>query len=354
MPESTAKFRTIDRPFAAYWGRSVALIALLAHTYAVNAQPSADIAYLSGARYNDLIVCVLHVGSDAVDVVGTGQRDGRPMWSPDGEWLAHTFDHDGERRIRIVKANGADAIILPSPGGPARHPRWSPDGNRIAFIAGPPNAEQIFVYDRNTKTIERWGSGNPALLQPAWVSDDRLVAVGRIGKPGSQTTDLFWVTQTRADRIDDALPDHGKYFEWAPSSPGIGEFLAFESDDGGDREIIVYAPQRGAIDVSNHRAADWNPRWSPDRRNIAFESFRGGHRGIYQVNALRVLVNTVSAPENANAWDPNWSPDGDWIVYVSDLNGAADLFATRSNGEETVQLTNTPGLQLAPAWRPVR
>ncbi len=318
------------------------------------AQPAGDIAYLSGPRQDQLTVCVLHVATGVVESVGLGKRDGRPVWSPDGARLAHTCDENGQRRIRVVDADGSNGTVLPTPNSPAYHPRWSPDGSRLAFVAGPENAERIYVYDRVSASIKPWGNDQPPLLQPAWVSDDRLVAIGRIGRPGSQTTDLFWVSQSRVDRIDDALPEYGKYFEWAPSSPGIGEFLAFESNDGGDREIYVYAPQRGAIDVSNHRAADWNPRWSPDRRNIAFESFRGGRRGVYQVNALRVLVGTVYAPEGANAWDPDWSPKGDWIVFVSDQSGTPNLFATRSGSEEIVQLTDGPGVQLAPAWRPSR
>lgn len=357
MPDSSPKsslLETTYRPISTGPMSGIVALAVLAVAGVANAQPPGDIAFLSGARHDDLIVCVLHVGSDAVDVLGVGRGDGRPVWSPDGARLAHTFDDNGERRIRIVKADGTGANVLASPDGSARHPRWSPNGGRIAFVAGWRNAERIYVYDLSTKTTEPWGGDRPPLMQPAWVSDDRLVAVGRISRPGSQTTDLFWVTRTRAYRIDDALPANGKYFEWAPASPGVGEFLAFESDDGGDREIFIYVPRRGAIDVSNHRAADWNPRWSPDQRNIAFESFRGGHRGIYQVNALRVLVSELHAPDNANAWDPDWSPDGDWIVYVSDETGDANLFATQSGGGKTVQLTDAPGLQLAPAWRPSR
>jgi len=332
----------------------IALGLLLSLASVAHAQPIGDIAYLSGASHDDLTVCVLHIGSDAVDIIGTGQRDGRPVWSPDGTRIAHAVDQEGESRIRIVMANGANETILASPGGPARHPRWSPKGDRIAFVSGPRNSERIYVFDTKTQISKPWGGDQPPLMQPSWVSEDRLVAVGRVGGPGSQTTDLYWVTQSRADRINDALPEHGNYFEWAPVSPGVDEFLTFESDDGGDREIFVYAPQRGAFDVSNHRAADWNPKWSPDGRNIAFESFRGGRRGVYQVNALRVLVNEVNAPDNGNAWDPEWSPDGEWIVYVSDQTGYSNLFASRSNGRDTVQLTDAPGLQLAPAWRPAK
>ncbi len=327
----------------------ICAIVALSEAYA---QPDGDIAFLSGSRPEILMVSVLHIASDQVLAVGSGKHDGRPTWSPDRIHIAHTFDQDGERRIRVVEANGANPMVIAIPTGSVRHPRWSPDGTRIAFESGLPNDEQVYVYHLATNASTRWGGDQIPLMQPAWTSQDRLVCVARIGGHGSQTTDLFWVTANRADRINDAMPDHGKYFEWAPTSPGIGDILAFESNDGGDREIFVYAPSRGSVDVTNHRAADWNPRWSPNRRTIAFESFRGGRRGVYQVNALRVLVSEVNAPHDANTWDPDWSPDGEWIVYVSDQTGIANLFASAANGKETVKLSNTPGLQLAPAWRP--
>lgn len=342
----------LRRPVQTAWRTWALLCAALGALGTPSAQPAGDIAYLNGPNARERTVCVLHLDSREVDEVGVGPDDGRPVWSPNGMRLAHTFGGAAGRAIRVIDADGENPVELPSVGASSRQPRWSPDGARIAFVAGAPNAEQIHVFDWATGSVERWGVPAIPLIQFAWVSADRLVAVGRVGSPGSQTTDLFWVTRTRTDRIVDAMPEYGEYFEWAPDSPGFGDFLAFESDDGGDREIFVYAPQRGAIDVSNHRAADWNPKWSPDRRTLAFESFRSGRRGIYRVNALRVLVDTIRAPAQADAWDPDFSPNGAWIVFVSDENGDADLFVARVDGSDVSQITDAPGLQCAPAWRP--
>jgi Tol biopolymer transport system component len=339
------------------WGRIPALaVAIIVAGYcaASFAQPEGTIAFLAGPDSHNLTVSVLHLASGEIRPVGVGPRDGRPQWSPDGARLAHTLDDGGTRRIRVVSADGSTAFILPMTGSNPRDLRWSPGGSQLACVVGAPAQERIEVYDFAARSSALWGTELPPVIQPDWAAEDRLVAAGRVGDYGSQSTDLFWVTRTRTDPIKDATAAQGRYAEWAPASPGIGDFLAYESDDGGDREIFMYAPQRGAVDVSNHRAADWNPRWSPSRRHIAFESFRGGRRGIYVVHALRVVINEVAADDEASAWDPAWSPDGGWLAFAADPTGVPNLFAATSDGADTVQLAPSDGVQVAPAWRPER
>lgn len=133
--------------------------------------------------------------------------------------------------------------------------------------------------------------------------------------------------------------------------PGETTRIAFESNEDGDREIYVLG-KKGIANVTNHRAADWNPVWSPDGKTMAFESFRGGHRGIYEVYSDTAHVKTVAAEPGVDSWSPGWSPDGQYIVYVSDATGQPELFATAERGLKTVQLTRDGGPKEAPAWRP--
>ena len=41
----------------------------------------------------------------------------------------------------------------------------------------------------------------------------------------------------------------------------------------------------GVTQLTDHRAVDWNPAWSPDGAQIAFVSERDGNREIYVMNA---------------------------------------------------------------------
>ncbi len=140
---------------------------------------------------------------------------------------------------------------------------------------------------------------------------------------------------------------HGAY---SMEDPGEGNRIAYESDEGGDREIFVLG-RRGVANVTNHRAADWNPVWSPDGRRLAFESFREGARGIYQVFTDTALVSPLAAGEG-DSWSPTWSPDGKWVAFVSDRRGRPGLFVVSDKGEDLKALDGPEGAVAFPAWRP--
>ncbi|MCP4640315.1 MAG: hypothetical protein GY851_07785 [bacterium] len=326
---------------------SVALLAL--------ATPSEHVAFVSGTEQEDLCVCVIDVATGDVARVGSGVRDGAPAWSPDGNRIAYTTAKDGGLRVRIVDADGSN------PAGPEhanewnRQPVWSPDGTRIAYTAGEPPAEHIVVYDVATKAEARWGGELAGLSSPAWVGNDQVVAIGRIPRKGGIATELFSVTSDEATAL---LPDRsaaGSYVEWAPRPHPSGMGLAYESNDGGDREIFVLLfARRIVIDVSNHHAADWNPVWSPDGKRIAFESFRSGRRGIFSVDPERLLVTPVMADTVGDHWAPTYSPNGEAMAFVSNRTGDPELFVVDLAGGDVRQLTDHAGPDLAPAWRPER
>ncbi|MBX3176706.1 MAG: PD40 domain-containing protein [Candidatus Hydrogenedentes bacterium] len=133
--------------------------------------------------------------------------------------------------------------------------------------------------------------------------------------------------------------------------PGDTESFAFESDEGGDREVFVMG-RRGIVNVTNHRAADWNPVWSPEGKLLAFESFRGGNRGVYTVFTDTAYVRHVAGGREFACWSPAWSPDGRYLVYVSDESGAAELHAAEIEDADRRALTAAGGGKEAPAWRP--
>ena len=110
--------------------------------------------------------------------------------------------------------------------------------------------------------------------------------------------------------------------------------------------------RRGIINVSNHHAADWNTVWSPDDDWMAFESFRGGRRGIYRLLASTGNTSPVFTGEDFDCWAPDWSPDGEWIVCVSDMTGTPQLYVVRPDGSELKQITRGEAPALAPAWQP--
>lgn len=268
---------------------------------------------------------------------------------------------------------------LPEEKGREYHPR-------IAYSAhdGEPQASTIHVWDMDTNQEAVWGGGQKGLMRPVWLGEESLLiaalqdqletmggpeaqawaaihpnpantllAIGlRMDSAGGLSTDIFVVTPEHALPLPSkVMPSVGSYAEWNPAMHPGGSKVAFESNDGGDRELFVLS-YKGALDVSNHHAGDWNPVWSPKGDWLAFESFRSGRRGIYRVNTDTALAYPIAVHADSDCWGPSWSPDGAWMAYASDENGASAVYVSHSNGQEPRRLLDASGPVYAPAWRP--
>ncbi len=345
-----------------------------------------EIAFVSGTEQEDRCVCVLDVESGAVRRVGAGDRDGAPVWSPDGAWLAFQSKQPDGMGVRVVRADGSDGRALAHQHVWNHAPAWAPDGRRLAYTADADMGmvRHLMVYDLETDTETRWAEQTLAsgFFTPVWMpnlllmtalnpeqdlelegvdtaallaeaeAEGALLAIGLVGEPGALSTEIFLATSGQAAPLLPLLtPDSHRYAEWAVRPSGDGERIAFESNDGGDRELFIIN-KRGLADVTNHRAADWNPVWSNDDKWLAFESFRGGRRGVYRLFSDTARVFPVAAgPDHAN-WAPAWSPDDDCIAFVSDRSGDPELYLFEIDSGVTRRLTEHAGPDLAPAWRP--
>lgn len=294
----------------------------------------------------------MDLASGAVRPVGAGQRDATPAWSPDGQWLAFVASTEAGRKVHVVRADGSDLRALPNEHEWNSAPQWSPDGTRLAYTGSEGLESRIMVCDIARSSEAVWGGDQPGLMRPVWQDGSTLVAAGYVGEPGEVLTDLFTVKadETRPLTI---LPRERPYAEWSPAVHPTMTAIAFESNDGGDREIYV-ALGTSLFNLSNHRAADWNPSWTANGEWLCFESFREGRRGLYRVQPEALRIVTVAASPEYDNWAASWSPDGEHAVFVSNRTGDPELFlVTPREGESSVrQLTDHAGPDLAPAWRP--
>jgi len=81
-----------------------------------------------------------------------GGHEGKPIFSPDGKWIAYSGQYDG---AGFISATRADVYVIPAEGGKPRritwHPGadlavgWTPDSRRILFRS---NREAFALFDR--------------------------------------------------------------------------------------------------------------------------------------------------------------------------------------------------------------
>jgi TolB protein len=142
---------------------------------------------------------------------------------------------------------------------------------------------------------------------------------------------------------------------WSPD----GKQIAFRSQrDGNDEIYVMRADGSQQQNITLDPAGDWSPAWSPDGRRIAFSSQRGDDalRSIYVINVDGTgLVNLTQ--DKSEGEYPAWSPDGARIAFSCYQGGRDatldyDICLMNADGSGQVNLTRNPAYDMYPTWSP--
>ena len=120
-------------------------------------------------------------------------------------------------------------------------------------------------------------------------------------------------------------------------SPDRSE-IAFVS--GGD---IWTVPAKGGVArlLVSHPATESRPLYSPDGKQLAFESTRTGNGDIYVLTIDSGETRRLTYSDTPEVLD-GWSRDGKWLYFEStrnDINAAADIFRVNVEGGTPLEVT---------------
>jgi len=276
-------------------------------------------------------VVVMNADGSGLKTVYSGGVLQHPRWSPDGRKLVFSgqslalapsspcwwYDVTCQMKIFVANADGSGGIahLTDSLAWHSVDPVWSPDGNRIAFtyeFDGIDDAYSIEVMNAD-------GSGKSRLAYPAnwqtelymsptWSPDGRSLAFQFLtfASDGSTTLQILVAdlagslrTLVSAFPVNFQLSASGAYGpEWSPD----GGRLLFRNNRG-----LSIAPLDGSSIVHvTADATDGMASWTPQGR-IVFTRIRNGVSRIFVMNADGSGAMMLPQPAGHNFW-PSWAP----------------------------------------------
>ena len=131
-----------------------------------------------------------------------------------------------------------------------------------------------------------------------------------------------------------------------------GDRLVFMRRVAGNMDIYVKHLGSGNVTrLTDSRAFDEFPEFSPNGTTVAFGSNRSGSYDIWTKNVQTGQLRRITTDPHADSY-PSFSPDGSKITFQSTRGGNLDIWVKDLSSGQTTQVTGSSVGERYPTWSP--
>lgn len=239
-----------------------------------------------------------------------------PGLSPDGREIAFVSAGD----IWTVPAEGGEARLLVAHRGVESRPLYAPEGRRLAFVSTRTGGGDIYILDFQTGAMRRLTFDDGLEQLDGWSPDGQWIYFSSTSRDIAGMNDIFRVRATGGTPM--AVTDD-RY---------VNEFSGAVSPDGRTLAFSARGSSSGQWWRRGHSHLDMSELWT----------VRLDDGGATAPAAYTQLTER----DGKSSW-PMWSADGRTIYFMSDRDGAENLWSRpAAAGGTHRKLTNFKGGRL--------
>jgi Tol biopolymer transport system component len=286
--------------------------------------------------------------------------------SPDGKTMVvMARDSQGQYHLAFSSPPGAPPkpythppLSGPRPADASSVLQFSPSGKYVGFLGRPRGAPEFWRIPLDGSPPEElWRATDNNLLEFTWLPDDwRVITAGGQATTGTDSRLRLYDLRTRTSRplTTDVTQDE------FPSLSPDGRTLAYAIGDQSFDVIEVPLDGSASRDVIATSRDEVAPAWAPDGIRFAYVTDRNGASEIWLRNRVdgseRLIVGQREFPGGASVTflDCAISPDGSRVAYRVQGSRSYDIWISPLSGEAPVRLWDDPAreYQRGSSWSP--
>jgi Tol biopolymer transport system component len=281
--------------------------------------------------------------------------------------IAFVSDRSGTPEVWTMNVDATDVRqVTDTRAAELVHPDWSPDGQQIVFASnatGGSNADgdmEIWTVNADGTDLRQL-TDNVGVRDaaPDWSPDGTRIAFSSArsdsGTGDTPDEDLeIWIMNSADGQNEQRLTDNDHDDDTPDWSPD-GRQIVWETNPASGHDIFrMNADGSGKTEVYAGPGADFWPMWSPDGDRIAYRSDEqsgGSGHDILTVTLEGEPIARLTA-DAADNHRPNWSPDGGRLTFDKAVGAGRDIFVVPAGGGDAQRLTDDPAADHSAAWRP--